>query len=130
MYRHQIDSDEIMYCMLRKVPYIHSRVLFDRCGHKQLLVYRLHGKKKPRRDLLSALGIGCRYSLQHGAAFGLSHGLDQLAVFRPAVHDSKVGGLYFCGASTRPGNGIPLVLIGSRITTERIMKDAAADGRR
>lgn len=35
------------------------------------------------------------YGLQHGAAFGLAHGLDQLAVFRPPVKDSKVSS---CGA--------------------------------
>ena len=64
-----------------------------------------------------------RYGLQHGAAFGLSHGLDQLAAFRPAPKDSRVDGLYFSGASTRPGNGVPLVMIGAGLTTERILSD-------
>ncbi|KAK9823667.1 hypothetical protein WJX72_004529 [[Myrmecia] bisecta] len=64
-----------------------------------------------------------RYALQHGAAFGMAHGLDQLAVFRPPNKDSKVEGLYFVGASTRPGNGVPLVLISARLTAERILTD-------
>ena len=31
-----------------------------------------------------------RYGLKHGAAFGLSHGLGQLAALRPSNTDSKV----------------------------------------
>lgn len=31
-----------------------------------------------------------RYGLKHGAAFGLSHGLGQLAALRPSNVDSKV----------------------------------------
>lgn len=66
------------------------------------------------------------YGLEHGAAFGLSHGLNQLALFRPAVKDGQVDGLYFTGASSRPGNGVPLVMIGGRLTAERVLRDAAA----
>jgi phytoene desaturase (3,4-didehydrolycopene-forming) len=66
------------------------------------------------------------YALEHGAAFGLSHGLDQLALFRPPVKEPQLKGLHFVGASTRPGNGVPLVMMGGRITAERILRDAAA----
>ena len=55
-----------------------------------------------------------RFNIKHGAVFGLSHGLTQLAAFRPPVRtgipqlDSpEVDGLHFVGASTRPGNGVP-----------------------
>ena len=54
-----------------------------------------------------------RFNIKHGAVFGLSHGLTQLAAFRPPVRtgipqlDSpEVDGLHFVGASTRPGNGV------------------------
>mmetsp|Transcript_16225 Transcript_16225/g.48604 ORF Transcript_16225/g.48604 Transcript_16225/m.48604 type:complete len:396 (+) Transcript_16225:696-1883(+) len=63
------------------------------------------------------------YGLQHGAAFGLSHGLNQLAPFRPAVKDQRVDGLYFVGASTRPGNGVPLCMISAALAAERIQQD-------
>ena len=56
-------------------------------------------------------------------AFGLAHGLDQLSIFRPANKDARVPGLYFVGASTRPGNGVPLCLIGAKLTAERILQD-------
>eukprot|EP00850_Spirogloea_muscicola_P008130 SM000042S15397 [mRNA] locus=s42:729144:733456:+ [translate_table: standard] len=61
------------------------------------------------------------YNLHHGAAFGLSHGLSQLAYFRPGVADHAVRGLFFVGASTRPGNGVPLVLMGARVTAARVL---------
>lgn len=54
------------------------------------------------------------YNLRRGAAFGLSHGLKQLSLARPSPRHPTVNGLWFCGASTRPGNGVPLVLIGAR----------------
>lgn len=63
------------------------------------------------------------YGLRHGAAFGLAHGLQQLSVFRPGVKDGAVAGLYFAGASTRPGNGVPLCLIGSKLTAGRVLLD-------
>eukprot|EP00882_Tetradesmus_deserticola_P013143 GHRQ01013937.1.p1 GENE.GHRQ01013937.1~~GHRQ01013937.1.p1 ORF type:complete len:189 (-),score=80.34 GHRQ01013937.1:331-897(-) len=66
------------------------------------------------------------YGLEHGAAFGLSHGLDQLAMFRPPVKEPQLRGLYFVGASSRPGNGVPLVMMGGRLAAERVLKDAAA----
>ncbi|CAM9289030.1 unnamed protein product, partial [Heterosigma akashiwo] len=50
-----------------------------------------------------------RYNLGRGAVFGLAHGLDQLAVFRPGAAHPRVAGLYRVGASARPGNGVPLV---------------------
>lgn len=65
------------------------------------------------------------YGLEHGAAFGLSHGLTQLALFRPGCVDpAGPKGLYFVGASSRPGNGVPLVMMGAKLTAERILKDA------
>lgn len=64
-----------------------------------------------------------RYGLQHGAAFGLAHGLGQLSLFRPSPVDPVVQGLYFVGASTRPGNGVPLCFIGAKLTANRIIRD-------
>jgi len=78
-----------------------------------------------------------RYNIQHGAVFGLSHGLLQLACFRPPTQtglpatpwwkDSpKVDNLYFVGASTRPGNGVPLVMMGVAVQYENIISDHGA----
>eukprot|EP01023_Acetabularia_acetabulum_P048605 TRINITY_DN5143_c0_g2_i8.p4 TRINITY_DN5143_c0_g2~~TRINITY_DN5143_c0_g2_i8.p4 ORF type:complete len:131 (-),score=37.18 TRINITY_DN5143_c0_g2_i8:237-629(-) len=63
------------------------------------------------------------YGLQYGAAFGLSHGLGQLALFRPALRDENVKGLYFVGASARPGNGVPLCMLSGKLVVDRVMED-------
>jgi len=56
--------------------------------------------------------------LRRGSVFGLAHGLDQLALFRPARASGRVANLAFVGASTRPGNGVPLVLTGARLASD------------
>ena len=58
--------------------------------------------------------------LRRGSVFGLAHGLDQLAIFRPARRSSRVDGLSFVGASTRPGNGVPLVLTSARLLCDEL----------
>ena len=69
------------------------------------------------------------YNIKSGAVFGLSHGLLQLAAFRPptrtgikSLDTPSVSGLHFVGASTRPGNGVPLVLMGVKVVAEAILK--------
>jgi phytoene desaturase (3,4-didehydrolycopene-forming) len=69
--------------------------------------------------------LGAKYGLKYGAAFGLSHGLDQLSLFRPGNKEDVCSGLYFTGASTRPGNGVPLCFISAKLTAERILKDTS-----
>jgi phytoene desaturase len=62
-----------------------------------------------------------RYNIKNGATFGLAHTLMQSAFFRPANFDSRVKDLYFVGASTQPGGGLPPVIAGSRIVADLIM---------
>jgi len=64
-----------------------------------------------------------RFNLKYGAAFGLSHGLTQVGYFRPPNRSKEVSGLYFVGASTAPGTGVPLVCIGAKLVTEQIIRD-------
>ena len=61
-----------------------------------------------------------RYNIKYGATFGLAHNLMQSAFFRPANFDRKIKGLYFVGASTQPGGGLPVVIAGSRIVADLI----------
>jgi phytoene desaturase len=69
--------------------------------------------------------LGKRYNLAAGSAFGLSHNFWQVGYMRPANKSSAIPNVYFVGASTAPGGGVPMVIIGSRLTTERIMTDRA-----
>jgi len=56
-----------------------------------------------------------------GTPFALSHGFAQLSLTRPGAGYSKdkKKNLLYCGASSRPGNGVPLVLIGAKQVAEK-----------
>lgn len=64
-----------------------------------------------------------RYNIQFGATFGLAHNFMQSAFFRPPNFDPEVKGLYFIGASTQPGGGLPPVIAGSRIVADLISRE-------
>lgn len=66
------------------------------------------------------------FSLAKGAAFGLSHTFFQSAYFRPKNKSEDIEGLYFAGASTTPGNGIPMVIISGKLAAERVLADGYA----
>lgn len=63
------------------------------------------------------------FGLYRGQAFGLGHSIDQLSLLRPRIKHPKVKNLYRVGASTRPGNGVPLVMVGARLTSEAVLRD-------
>ncbi len=66
-----------------------------------------------------------QFNLVKGAAFGLSHNFAQVGFLRPKNRHSRYNNLYFTGASTHPGTGLPIVLLSARLTTERILKEFA-----
>ena len=63
-----------------------------------------------------------------GNAFGVEPVLWQSAAFRQPNRDRVVEGLYYVGAGTHPGGGIPGVLLGAEVTSGLIARDLA-DGR-
>jgi phytoene desaturase len=64
-----------------------------------------------------------RYNLVKGSTHGLSHKLTQMAYFRPANKHQRYRNLYFVGASTHPGTGIPTAMVSARLASKRIMDD-------
>jgi hypothetical protein len=48
-----------------------------------------------------------------------SHGFAQLSITRPGARSSGIPNVLFCGASSRPGNGVPLVLIGAKQVAQK-----------
>ena len=64
-----------------------------------------------------------RYNLMKGSTHGLCHNLMQLAYFRPSNKHSRYHNLYFVGASTRPGTGIPTAMVSGRLAAQRIMDE-------
>lgn len=43
--------------------------------------------------------------------------------FRPKTRHFSIRNVYFVGASTHPGTGVPICLAGARITSEQILGD-------
>jgi phytoene desaturase len=64
-----------------------------------------------------------RYNLVKGSTHGLSHNLTQLAYFRPANRHPRYRNLYFVGASTHPGSGIPTGMVSGRLVAKRILDE-------
>jgi phytoene desaturase len=62
-----------------------------------------------------------RYNLYRGSTHGLSHRLLQLAYMRPHNQHKRYRNLFFVGASTHPGTGVPTVLVSARLAAERIL---------
>ncbi|MDH4065287.1 MAG: phytoene desaturase family protein, partial [Acidobacteriota bacterium] len=66
-----------------------------------------------------------------GSAFSLEPVLTQSAWFRVHNRDDRIGGLYFVGAGTHPGAGVPGVVNSAKATAGLMIEDlGAAGGRR
>jgi phytoene desaturase len=61
-----------------------------------------------------------RYNLVKGSTHGLSHTLTQMAYFRPSNRHPRYQNLYFVGASTHPGTGVPTTMVSGRLVADRI----------
>jgi len=64
-----------------------------------------------------------RYNLMRGSTHGLAHTLTQMAYFRPANRHPRYENLYFVGASTHPGTGVPTAMVSGRLVAQRIMDE-------
>lgn len=64
-----------------------------------------------------------RYNLMRGATHGLCHNLLQLGYLRPHNRHDVYKNLYFVGASTHPGTGLPTALVSARLVTRRILEE-------
>ena len=64
-----------------------------------------------------------RYNLMYGSTHGLSHKLTQMAYFRPSNRHARYRNLYFVGASTHPGTGMPTAMVSGRLVSRRIAED-------
>jgi len=77
------------------------------------------------RTVMTPIDWEEKFRLYRGSGLGLAHGLNQVGALRPANKDEHFGNLYYVGASTIPGTGLPIVVISSRLVTERIQKEHA-----
>jgi phytoene desaturase len=63
------------------------------------------------------------YNLAKGSTHGLSHTLTQMGPYRPSNRHGRYGNVYFVGASTHPGTGVPTAMVSGRLVAERIYKE-------
>jgi phytoene desaturase len=73
------------------------------------------------REILTPTDWEALSGMHHGATFGLSPTFLQSSVFRPAQQSEEFKNLYFVGASTHPGGGMPMVLISARVCAEKLL---------
>ena len=71
-----------------------------------------------------------RYNLVKGSTHGLGHTLTQLGYMRPSNRHAQYHNLYFVGASTHPGTGIPTALVSGRLTATRLLDEMGLRDRR
>lgn len=64
-----------------------------------------------------------KFNLWKGSILGLSHNITQVLAFRPKTRSHLFKNLYFVGASTQPGTGVPIVLASAKLVEKQIMQD-------
>lgn len=63
-----------------------------------------------------------KFNLDRGAILGLSHSFFNVLSFRPKTKHGDYKNLFFVGASTHPGTGVPICLAGAKITSEQVLE--------
>lgn len=77
------------------------------------------------KTILTPLDWQKQFNLYRGSGLGLAHGLNQVGGLRPRNKDEYLRNMYYVGASTTPGTGLPMVIISSKLVTERVHADHA-----
>ncbi len=62
------------------------------------------------------------YNAHQGTALGLAHTLMQSAVFRPRHRSARLSNLWYTGAYTHPGIGVPMTVVSSGIVAGQILE--------
>ncbi|MGI9027931.1 MAG: phytoene desaturase family protein, partial [Candidatus Saccharimonadales bacterium] len=73
------------------------------------------------KKLFAAKDFYETYNSYQGSALGLAHTLKQTAGFRPANQSKKIDDLYYVGANTTPGIGLPMCLISAQLVYKRLI---------
>lgn len=63
-----------------------------------------------------------QFNLFRGAGLGLSHDFTQIGALRPSNYDEQFKNVFYVGASTAPGAGLPMAVISSKLAYQRMHK--------
>lgn len=75
-----------------------------------------------REETMTPVDWSTSFGLFDGSAFGASHNLRQIGPFRPKNISSQFSGLFFTGASTTPGTGVPMCVLSGKMAANRIVE--------
>ncbi|PSP16072.1 phytoene desaturase, partial [Halobacteriales archaeon QH_10_67_13] len=75
-------------------------------------------------ETASVSEFGERFNAPGGTALALAHPLDQTGPLRPGHRAPGLDGLYYVGAYTNPGIGMPMCILSGEHATEAIIEDA------
>lgn len=75
------------------------------------------------RETLGPGDYAERYHSWRGGLLGPAHILRQSAMFRAKNASKRVAGLYYAGATTSPGVGVPMCLISAELVLKRVRGD-------
>lgn len=70
--------------------------------------------------------FGEAFNSWENTALGMSHTLQQSAFLRPSVKSKKVKNLYYVGAGTQPGIGVPMCIISAQLVYKHLVGDSSA----
>ena len=95
---------------------------------KVLLRLRKHKIIINKEDIISKETISPKkwkdlFGLHMGSAFGASHNLFQVGPFRNSNKSKKYKNLFFVGASTTPGTGLPMCVLSGKMVAERVLQN-------
>lgn len=75
------------------------------------------------RATIGPADFAARYHSWRAGALGPAHTLGQSAFLRGKQHSAKIAGLYYAGATTAPGVGVPMCLISAANVLKEIHRD-------
>jgi phytoene desaturase len=75
-------------------------------------------------DVITPADLHALYHTNKGSIYGLSSNTKSAAFLRPANRSRLLDGLYFCGGSSHPGGGVPLVALSGSMAAGLIADDA------
>ncbi|BCW57040.1 phytoene desaturase family protein [Arthrobacter sp. StoSoilB20] len=78
------------------------------------------------RHTIGPADFARQYNSWRGGMLGPAHTLRQSAMFRAQNASTRVQGLYYAGATTAPGVGVPMCLISAELVLKRIRGDHSA----
>jgi len=94
-------------------------------GERMLTRMRNHGigitqDEIIKMETMDPVDWSNKFGLFDGSAFGAAHNLRQIGPFRSKNYSSKISGLFFTGASTTPGTGVPMCVLSGKMVANRI----------